>query len=90
MAMENTLRRMKAKPVTVHGFRSCFKDWAGALTNYPRELAEEALAHQIGDDTERAYKRLQAVERRRPMMAEWADFCGKGEVIPFKSRGATA
>ena len=90
MAMENVLRRMKAKPATVHGFRSCFKGWAGTISPYPRELAEEALAHLVGNETEQAYNHLPAVEKRRLMMQDWAEFCARGEVVPFKKRGATA
>lgn len=74
MAMEMVLRRMEA-PVTVHGFRSSFRDWAGNETGFPREIAETALAHVIGDKAEQAYRRGDALERRRVMMAEWADFC---------------
>ena len=57
MAMEMCLRRMKVEGVTVHGFRSSFRDWAGDATQFPRELAEAALAHVAGDETERAYRR---------------------------------
>lgn len=74
MAMEMVLRRMSV-PVTVHGFRSSFRDWAGNETEFPREIAETALAHVIGDKAEQAYRRGDALERRRVMMAEWADFC---------------
>lgn len=75
MAMEMLLRRLGKENVTVHGFRSSFRDWAGEVTEYSRELAELALAHQIGDETERAYRRQDALERRRPMMVDWAAFC---------------
>lgn len=57
-----------------HGLRSSFRDWAGSRTAFPRELAEEALAHVVGDQTERAYRREPAVERRRKLMAAWARF----------------
>jgi integrase len=69
------LHRMNRRDVTVHGFRSTFRDWAGNRTSYPRELAEHALAHAIGDAAEQAYRRDDALERRRPMMEEWAAFC---------------
>jgi integrase len=59
---------------TVHGFRSSFKDWAGEQTNYPRELAEHALAHEVGSKVERAYGRSQLLEKRRRMMADWEKF----------------
>lgn len=71
MAMEMLLRRMKADAVTVHGFRSSFRDWAGESTDYPRELAEAALAHVVGDETERAYRRADAIAKRREMMNAW-------------------
>ncbi len=79
MALEMMLRRMKVERVTVHGFRSTFRDWAGNRTSYPRELAEHAIAHQIGDKAEQAYRRDDALERRRPMMEAWAKFCGADE-----------
>jgi integrase len=56
-ALEMMLRRMNRRDVTVHGFRSTFRDWAGNRTSYPRELAEHALAHTIGDKAEQAYRR---------------------------------
>jgi integrase len=74
MALEMVLRRMKVDD-TVHGFRSTFRDWAGNRTHYPRELAEHALSHQIGDKVEQAYRRDDALERRRPLMDDWAAFC---------------
>jgi integrase len=74
MSMEMLLRRMNRDAITVHGFRSGFRDWCGDATSFPRELAEHALAHAAGDATERAYRREQAVERRREMMDAWARF----------------
>ncbi|WP_084705238.1 tyrosine-type recombinase/integrase [Beijerinckia mobilis] len=71
MAMEMVLRRMKVEDVTVHGFRSSFRDWAGNETEFPRELAEAALAHVIGDKAEQAYRRSDALERRRALMNAW-------------------
>lgn len=75
MAMEMAMRRMNCGQFTVHGFRSSFRDWVGEATNFPRELAEEALAHVVGDQTERAYRRGDALEKRRNLMEEWAKFC---------------
>ena len=75
MAMEMVLRRMKVAGVTVHGFRSAFRDWCGEATSFPRELAEAALAHVAGDATERAYRRGDALEKRRGLMEAWAGFC---------------
>jgi integrase len=88
---EMLLRRMKAKPATVHGFRSCFRDWAGDRTSYPRELAEHALAHVMGDKAEQAYRRSAAIERRRPLMEDWSRFLSSetGVVVPFVARHAT-
>jgi integrase len=75
MALLMMLRRMEAGRVTVHGFRSTFRDWCGEATNFPRELAEEALAHKIGDAVERAYRRGDALEKRRALMESWAAYC---------------
>jgi integrase len=75
MAMLELLRGMRPG-FTVHGFRSTFRDWAGDRTNYPRDLIETALAHAIEDETEAAYRRSTAIEKRRRLMADWAKFCG--------------
>jgi integrase len=74
MALEMVLRRMKIKGATVHGFRSTFRDWSGDETHFPRELAEAALAHVAGDSTERAYRRGDALEKRRALMNAWAQY----------------
>lgn len=76
MAMLMLLRRMKADNVTVHGFRSSFRDWCGDTTSFPREVAEAALAHKVGNETERAYRRSDALEKRRELMQAWADYIG--------------
>jgi len=76
MAMEMLLRRMKIEDATVHGFRSSFRDWAAEETPFAREIAEAALAHVVGDATERAYRRGDALERRRQLMQAWADYLG--------------
>jgi hypothetical protein len=68
MAFEMLMRRMKADAFTVHGFRSAFRDWAGDETQFSRDVAEEALAHRVGDATERAYRRADALEKRRKLM----------------------
>ena len=86
MAFEMLLRRAKSE-FTAHGFRSSFRDWAGNETSFPRELAEAALAHTVGDETERAYRRSDALARRRELMDAWARHCegAAGEnVVPFK------
>ena len=74
MAMDMALRRMKVG-VTVHGFRSSFRDWAGEATDTPREVAEAALAHTVGNSAELAYRRGDALEKRRHLMELWGGFC---------------
>ena len=82
-------RRMKAlgRSETAHGFRSTFRDWAGNETNTPREVCEAALGHVVGNATEAAYRRGDALERRRALMAAWAAHCnhpGGGGVVPIR------
>ncbi|HEV2557222.1 MAG TPA: site-specific integrase [Microvirga sp.] len=78
MALEMVLRRMK-QDVTVHGFRSAFRDWAGERTHFPREVAEAALAHLVGDAVERAYRRGDALGKRRELMDLWDAFQLQGK-----------
>jgi integrase len=89
MALEALMRRLKVKPFTVHGFRSSFRDWAGESTAFQRELAEAALAHVVGDKVERAYRRGDALERRRAVMIAWAAFCNGDDrtLISFRRAG---
>jgi integrase len=90
MAMEMMLRRMKIEDATVHGIRSSFRDWAGNETGYPRELIETALAHVIGDKAEQAYRRSDALEKRRKLMEAWATYFEPGKhhnVIPIRIHG---
>jgi integrase len=75
MAMEMVLRRMKLENVTIHGFRSSFRDWGGNVSSFPREVVETALAHVIGDKAEQAYRRSDALEKRRKLMEAWASYC---------------
>ncbi len=86
MAMSMLLRRMKRDDLTVHGFRSTFRDWAAESTNYPREVAEAALAHVLGDKVEAAYRRGDLFEKRRALMEDWATFClsnsSRGTITP--------
>lgn len=77
MAMEMMLRRMNIQDATVRGFRSSFRDWAGNVSNFPREVVETALAHVIGDKAEQAYRRGDALEKRRKLMDQWAVYCSK-------------
>lgn len=72
-AMDRVLTRM-GLPYVPHGFRSTFRDWAGDCTDHARETAEEALAHAVGDETERAYRRSDALAKRRKLMEDWAAF----------------
>ena len=82
MAMEMVLRRMK-RTVTVHGFRSSFRDWCFEESDFPREIAEAALAHVVGDETERAYRRGDALKKRGELMRAWAAFCS-GQTVGTK------
>ena len=76
MALSQLLKRMGRPDITVHGFRSTFRDWAGETTQFGREEVEMALAHTLGSSVERAYRRGRALEKRRELMAAWADYCG--------------
>ena len=77
MALSQLLKRMKHGDITVHGFRSTFRDWAGEKTQFGREEVEMALAHTVASSVERAYRRGRALEKRRELMSAWAKFCGK-------------
>lgn len=91
MAMSMLLRRMGHGDVTVHGFRSTFRDWCGDATEFPRELAEMALAHAVGDDVEAAYRRGTAIERRRGLMQAWAAYLTTAtaeNVVPIETARA--
>ncbi|MCA8503725.1 integrase arm-type DNA-binding domain-containing protein [Burkholderia multivorans] len=74
MAMLKVLERMGRLQLTVHGFRSTFRDWAAECTPYPNEVVEMALAHTIRDKTEAAYRRGDLFEKRRKLMQTWADY----------------
>ena len=78
-AIRVVLRRMQQEGVTVHGFRSTFRDWAAETTNYQREVVEAALAHTIDSKVEAAYRRGDLFEKRRRLMNDWAAFCGRTE-----------
>ena len=80
MAMLELLKRKERTDLTVHGFRSTFRDWASESTNYPREVCEMALAHTIGNEAEAAYRRGDLFEKRRRLMAEWAKQCDNVKV----------
>ena len=72
MSMTMQLRRMKQDDVTVHGFRSSFRDWASETILFPQEVCEQALAHTIASKTEAAYRRGDLLEKRRELMEAWA------------------
>lgn len=78
MALSQLLKRMGHAEITVHGFRSTFRDWAGETTTHDREVVEMALAHTVGSNVELAYRRGRALEKRRDLMADWANFCLTG------------
>src|SRR5882762_3462847 len=83
--------RMQVEDVTVHGFRSSFRDWAGNVSNFTREIVETALAHVIGDKAEQAYRRSDALEKRRKLMNAWATYCEPkrgGNVVQIGARKA--
>lgn len=77
MALSQLLKRMERDDITVHGFRSTFRDWAGETTRFEREEVEMALAHTVASAVERAYRRGRALEKRRALMAAWATYCGR-------------
>lgn len=77
MAMLALLKRMGRSDVTVHGFRSTFRDWVSEQTNYSGEVAESALAHSIGNKVEAAYRRGDLFDKRKPLMEDWASYCSQ-------------
>src|SRR5262249_25423675 len=91
MALLALLKRMGRSDLTVHGFRSTFRDWAAEQTNYPREVAEMALAHALEDKVEAAYRRGDLFQKRRRLMDDWAGFCGTvkkaAKVVPIRRAG---
>lgn len=93
MSLTEVMRRMNIDAVP-HGFRSTFRDWAAERTNYPREVAEMALAHTIENKVEAAYRRGDLFEKRRRMMEDWAAHCdhaeGQGKVIPINKSNTAA
>lgn len=94
MAMLQVLERLGHRGITVHGFRSTFRDWCGARSNFPREVAEMALAHRIGNATEQAYLRDDLFAKRRRMMDAWCTFCSKpmakAKVLPLRPKKTLA
>ena len=89
MAMSAVLKRMGRDDVTVHGFRSTFRDWAAEATAYERDVAEMALAHTVANRVEAAYRRGELIEKRARLMQDWAAYAeGRsvpaGEVVPIR------
>ena len=88
MAMLNLLKRIERDDLTVHGFRSTFRDWAAETTNFPGEVPEAALAHVVGDKVEAAYRRGDLFEKRRRLMNAWGEFATKqpsgAVVVPLR------
>jgi len=92
MALLSVLKRMGRSDLTTHGFRSTFRDWAAEVTDAPREVAEMALAHAVGNAVEAAYRRGDLLEKRRKLLADWADYCGPtshGSTISTENLGAS-
>lgn len=94
-ALLAVLDRMGKDTITAHGFRSTFRDWCAEQTNYPREVAEAALSHAIGDKVEAAYRRGDLFEKRAQLMKDWAVYCGivakpekTAKVIPIGRKSA--
>jgi integrase len=88
MALPMVLRRMKTEDVTVHGFRSAFRDWAAECTNFSSEVCEAALAHVIENKTEAAYRRGDLFDKRRKLLEAWAVYCATpsaGKIVTFRS-----
>jgi integrase len=95
-AMVDVLARMGRGDLTAHGFRSTFRDWAAETTKFHHDVAEHALAHKVGDATQRAYLRTKLFPQRIRLMAAWAKYAssppvaqtkGKGNVVPIGGRG---
>lgn len=86
MAMSMLLRRMGHDDITVHGFRSTFRDWAGEETDFEHETVEMALAHSIRSKSERAYRRGRALRKRVDLMTAWAEYCGQPKPSPVPTR----
>jgi integrase len=90
MALLKLLERMKRDDLTTHGFRSTFRDWAAEITHFPRDVAEMALAHTIGNKVEAAYRRGDLFDKRRELMEAWATYCcGASLVSRVESLGIT-
>jgi integrase len=79
------LEYVKPLEITVHGFRSTFRDWAAETTAYPNHVVEMALAHVIGDRVEAAYRRGDLFDKRRRLMRDWAAYCGRSPKLAVRA-----
>jgi hypothetical protein len=89
MALEMVLRRMKIQDVTVHGFRSAFRDWSDECTNFTNEVCEAALVHVIENKAEAAYRRGDLFDKRGKLMEAWAAYCTApkvSKVVAFRRK----
>ena len=89
MALLGVLRRMGRVDITTHGFRSTFRDWTSETTGYSVHVASMALAHAVSDQVEAAYRRGDLFEKRRRLMADWAEYCAApprdGQIVPMRA-----
>jgi integrase len=88
MTLAAVLKRMGRGDLTVHGFRSTFRDWAGETTSHPREVIEAALAHRLKDKAEASYARGDLFQKRRALMVDWASYAtgGSGKLAQLRRR----
>ena len=90
MSMSAVLKRMERDDLTVHGFRSTFRDWGAERTNFQNHIIEMALAHSIGSAVEAAYRRGNRFVKRQRLMESWASYCdgrdSAGEVVTLRGR----
>lgn len=91
MSMSAVVKRMKRSGITIHGFRSTFRDWAAETTSFPNHVVEMALAHTIGDAVEKAYRRGDLLAKRKALMDAWAKYCTTpaaraGVVVPMRRK----
>ena len=92
--MSSVLKRLGRSDITVHGFRSTFRDWVAEKTDTPERIAESALAHKLKDASEAAYQRGDLIEKRQTLMNLWAHYCypsqRKNAVVPIRATGISS
>jgi integrase len=91
LPLDLALKKACSEKVTMHGFRSSFRDWCAEQTAFPAEVAELALAHQVGTKVEQAYMRSDLFQKRRQLAEAWAKFCSMpvraaGGVVPIRAQ----